>query len=233
MTFARRIRSKLGFIYINYTLQRHCTENWKRIFPEMKLRDLVPNSYIHVSFGDLYIPTIGPPIWLWIHITHIRSYLLSIKNAIDTASESLYWVGWVPKNAGRCLCFHVVLPVRSSCRRGTLSLSVLPERRKGSERSGRDISLKNIQTKIILPNSIQKFTSESFIKKVFTVKRPVRQWTLTSTPFFRLYLSMDKSCQNIKKYGGILWWRTQMSSFDLHQFCLFNKTVTKLGIAEW
>ncbi len=24
-----------------------------------------------------------------------------------------------------------------------------------------------------------------------------------------------------------------MSYFDLHQFCLFNKTVTKLGIAEW
>ncbi len=24
-----------------------------------------------------------------------------------------------------------------------------------------------------------------------------------------------------------------MSYFDLHQFCLFNKTVSKLGIAEW
>jgi hypothetical protein len=24
-----------------------------------------------------------------------------------------------------------------------------------------------------------------------------------------------------------------MSSFDMHQFCLFNKTVSKLGIAEW
>jgi hypothetical protein len=27
----------------------------------MKLRGLVPNSYIHVSESDLYIPTIGPP----------------------------------------------------------------------------------------------------------------------------------------------------------------------------
>jgi hypothetical protein len=28
------------------TLQRHCTENPKQIFPEMKLRGLIPNSYI-------------------------------------------------------------------------------------------------------------------------------------------------------------------------------------------
>jgi hypothetical protein len=28
----------------------------------MKLRGLVPNSYIHVSVSDLYISTIGPPI---------------------------------------------------------------------------------------------------------------------------------------------------------------------------
>jgi hypothetical protein len=31
-------------------LQRHCTENSKQIFPEMKLRDLVPNFYIHVLY---------------------------------------------------------------------------------------------------------------------------------------------------------------------------------------
>ncbi len=38
----------------------HCTENFKQIFPEMKLRGLVPNFYIHVSVSDLYIYTIGP-----------------------------------------------------------------------------------------------------------------------------------------------------------------------------
>ncbi len=43
---------------------RHCTENSKQIFPEMKLRSLVPNSYIHVSVSKLYIPTISPPILL-------------------------------------------------------------------------------------------------------------------------------------------------------------------------
>jgi hypothetical protein len=30
----------------------------------MKLPGLVPNSYIHVSVSDLYIPRIGLSIWL-------------------------------------------------------------------------------------------------------------------------------------------------------------------------
>ncbi len=30
----------------------------------MKLRDLAPSSYIHVSISDLYIPRICLPIWL-------------------------------------------------------------------------------------------------------------------------------------------------------------------------
>ncbi len=42
--------------------QRPCTKISKQIFPEMKRRGLVSNSYIHVSVSDLYIPTIGPPI---------------------------------------------------------------------------------------------------------------------------------------------------------------------------
>ncbi len=41
-------------------LQMHCTENLKQIFPEMKLRGLVPNFYVHVSVSDLYISMIGP-----------------------------------------------------------------------------------------------------------------------------------------------------------------------------
>jgi hypothetical protein len=32
--------------------------------PRMKLHDLVPNSYIHVSMSDVYIPRISMPIWL-------------------------------------------------------------------------------------------------------------------------------------------------------------------------
>ncbi len=36
-------------------LQTHCTENLKQIFPEMKLRGLVPKFHIHVSVSDLYV----------------------------------------------------------------------------------------------------------------------------------------------------------------------------------
>jgi hypothetical protein len=28
------------------------------------MRGLVPNSYVHVSVSDLYVPRIGLPIWL-------------------------------------------------------------------------------------------------------------------------------------------------------------------------
>ncbi len=43
---------------------QHYTENPIYVFPERKLCGLVPNSYIHVSVSDLYIPRIGLPIWL-------------------------------------------------------------------------------------------------------------------------------------------------------------------------
>jgi hypothetical protein len=42
-----------------------CTENWKQIFPEIKLCGLVPNFCIHVSVSDLYITTIGLAILLY------------------------------------------------------------------------------------------------------------------------------------------------------------------------
>jgi hypothetical protein len=41
-----------------------CKQDPIYVFPELKLRGLVPNFYIHVSVSDLYIPTIGPPIVL-------------------------------------------------------------------------------------------------------------------------------------------------------------------------
>ncbi len=42
----------------------HCTANPIYVFPEKKLCGLVPNSNIHVSVSDLYIPWIGLPILL-------------------------------------------------------------------------------------------------------------------------------------------------------------------------
>ncbi len=46
----------------NITLQRRNTENSKQIFPDKELRGHSPNSYVHVSVSDLYIPMIGQPI---------------------------------------------------------------------------------------------------------------------------------------------------------------------------
>ncbi len=46
------------------TLQGHCTENSKQIFPGMKLCGHVPNFHIHVSLSLIYISTISPPILL-------------------------------------------------------------------------------------------------------------------------------------------------------------------------
>ncbi len=45
-------------------LQRHNTENSKQMVQEKELRGFSPNSYIHVSVSDLYIPLIGLPILL-------------------------------------------------------------------------------------------------------------------------------------------------------------------------
>jgi hypothetical protein len=38
----------------------HSKEDPSDVFPEMKLHDLAPNFYFHVSVSDLNIPTIGP-----------------------------------------------------------------------------------------------------------------------------------------------------------------------------
>ncbi len=46
---------------INYM---HCTKNPIYVFPEMKLRGLVPSSYILVCVSDLYIPRICLSVWL-------------------------------------------------------------------------------------------------------------------------------------------------------------------------
>jgi hypothetical protein len=53
-----------GKIGPGHHVQRHNTENLKQIFPGKELRGYSPNSYIHVSVSDLYIPLIGLPILL-------------------------------------------------------------------------------------------------------------------------------------------------------------------------
>ncbi len=47
------------FVFCVSAILSHCNENWKHIFPEMKLHGLIPNFYVHVPERDLYTPTIG------------------------------------------------------------------------------------------------------------------------------------------------------------------------------
>ncbi len=47
-----------------HTLQRQNAENLKQIFPGKEYRGLSPNFHIHVSVGELYIPTMGLPFLL-------------------------------------------------------------------------------------------------------------------------------------------------------------------------
>jgi hypothetical protein len=44
--------------------QPHCKEISIYVFQEKELRGLSPNFHIHVPVDDLYIPPIGPPIFL-------------------------------------------------------------------------------------------------------------------------------------------------------------------------
>ncbi len=52
------------FWYMCSATQLHCNENSIYVFLFWKLRSLSPNFHLHVSVSDLYIPRIGPHIWL-------------------------------------------------------------------------------------------------------------------------------------------------------------------------
>jgi hypothetical protein len=60
------------------TLQRQNAENLKQIFPEKEYRGLSPNFHIHVSVGELYIPTMGLPVLL----KEIRRLILGIYESL-------------------------------------------------------------------------------------------------------------------------------------------------------
>jgi hypothetical protein len=59
--------AKMSHATVPFTIV-HCKDtvpkNSKQIFLDMKLRGLVPNSYIHVPVSGLYLPTTGPPVFL-------------------------------------------------------------------------------------------------------------------------------------------------------------------------
>ncbi len=55
-----KTRSKWKSTELKYTANALYRKSSKQIFPEMKLRGLVPILYIHVRIWELFIPTIGP-----------------------------------------------------------------------------------------------------------------------------------------------------------------------------
>jgi hypothetical protein len=66
-------KKRVLFSYIFFV---HGIEDSNYVFPEIKLRGLlVPNFHIHTSVSDLYIPTIGLPIWLQQLWTDVWEYI--------------------------------------------------------------------------------------------------------------------------------------------------------------
>ncbi len=75
-------------------LQRHSTENSKQIFPGKELRGYSPNSYIHVSVCDLYIPLICLHILLqenrWAERGNIQIAHMNVDIGTE-AAQLLFW----------------------------------------------------------------------------------------------------------------------------------------------
>ncbi len=68
----------------------HRKENPIYVFPKKKLRGLSPNFHIHVSVSDLYIPPIGPPIFLQQNRqTDLWAYIIAHRNInVGTGKEA-------------------------------------------------------------------------------------------------------------------------------------------------
>ncbi len=74
----------------------HCTRNSKHVFLEMKLRDLVPSFYIHVSGSHLYIPTIGL-IWnLYFPVLRGRALGSTTGAERKAGTAAKQWLAAVP-----------------------------------------------------------------------------------------------------------------------------------------
>ncbi len=75
------IKSTSTYTEICTALQRQKAENLKQIFPEKEYWGLNLNFHIHVSVGELYIPTMSLPVLL----EEICRLILGIyKSLIDT-----------------------------------------------------------------------------------------------------------------------------------------------------
>jgi hypothetical protein len=62
--YIQRTKKMTFSAQVQYMVYPHCSENPINVFPEKELRGLSPSFHIHVSVSDLYIPRIGPHIFL-------------------------------------------------------------------------------------------------------------------------------------------------------------------------
>ncbi len=69
----------------------HCIEN---PIPEMKLLCLIPNSYIHVSVSDLYIPRICLPMWLKTNPGNIHMYVAQRYMNVEIRRQNILILFW-------------------------------------------------------------------------------------------------------------------------------------------
>ena len=97
---------------VQLLVRLHCTENWIYIFSEKELRSLIPDSYIHVSVSDLYIPG-SVHIFSWSRIG--RPIVGIYKSLTDTWTWKL---GLRPRNSfSGIICFEfAVFAVHSEVR---------------------------------------------------------------------------------------------------------------------
>ncbi len=81
---------------ISKTDDTHCNENPIYVFIFWELRGLSPNFHIHVSVSDLYIPRIGPHIFLQQNRQIDRGNLITSHRHMNVeigtvAAQFLFW----------------------------------------------------------------------------------------------------------------------------------------------
>ncbi len=89
----------------------HCTDNPNYVFPEMELLGLFPNSLIHVSVSESYIPRIGLPICLHQNMQADPGNIwITIQSVQNPKVMPSYCLSLLTQNYGS---FHFFLSLRN------------------------------------------------------------------------------------------------------------------------